>query len=163
MLIVCLSIRTAGDCWRKPLGLTYGCDLDAWAPPPPTALSFCSVILGRFPWLLCTAAISWFHHSHAQSLKINLIIWKSAQHLPPYGQLYLTHPYYALIPGVVQALSFPQVLNILIHCYLFIFGCTGSSLLCVSLSLVSESRSNSLVAVYGLLIAVASLFAEHKS
>ena len=161
--MICLSVGAPGDCWRKLLELTYSCDLDAWAPPPPTALSFCSVILWSFPWHLCTAAISWLHHSHVQSLKINLIIWKSAQHLPPHCQLHPTHPHYVLIPGVVQALSFPQVLNILTHCYLFIFGCAGSSSLCASFSLVAESRSYSLVAVYGLLIAVASLVVEHKS
>ena len=43
---------------------------------------------------------------------------------------------------------------------LFIFGCTGSSLLC-GLSLAAVSRGCSLVAVHGLPIAVASLVAEH--
>ena len=46
--------------------------------------------------------------------------------------------------------------------YLFTFGCAGSSLLC-GLSLVVESEGYSLVAVRGLLIAVASLVAEHSS
>ena len=39
------------------------------------------------------------------------------------------------------------------------FGCAGSSLLC-GLSLVAASRAYSVVAVHGLLIAVASLVAE---
>ena len=37
-------------------------------------------------------------------------------------------------------------------CYLFIFGCAGSSLLCEGLSLVAASRGYSLVVVCGLLI-----------
>ena len=44
--------------------------------------------------------------------------------------------------------------------YLFIYGCAGLLLLC-RLSLVAASRGYSLVAVCGLLIAVASLIAEH--
>ena len=44
--------------------------------------------------------------------------------------------------------------------YLFIYGCAGFLLLC-RLSLVAASRGYSLVAVRGLLIAVASLIAEH--
>ena len=47
-----------------------------------------------------------------------------------------------------------------IRLYLFIFGHTGSSLLC-GLSLVVEGGDYSLVAVHGLLIGVASLLAEH--
>ena len=43
----------------------------------------------------------------------------------------------------------------------FIFGCAGSSLLC-RLSLVAVNRGCSLVLVHWLLIAVASLVAEHK-
>ena len=43
----------------------------------------------------------------------------------------------------------------------FIFGCTRSSWLCAGFSLVVASRIYSLVAVRGLLIAVASLVAEH--
>ena len=43
---------------------------------------------------------------------------------------------------------------------IFIFDCTGSSLLYVDFSLVAESGGYSLVAVHGLLIAVASLVAE---
>ena len=43
---------------------------------------------------------------------------------------------------------------------LFIFGCAGSLLLCC-LFLVVASRGYSLVAVCGLLIAVASLVAQH--
>ena len=46
--------------------------------------------------------------------------------------------------------------------YLFIFGCTGSSLAVCGLSLVIVSRGCSLAAVRGLLIAVASLVAEHR-
>jgi len=42
----------------------------------------------------------------------------------------------------------------------FIFDCTGSSLL-HRLSLIMESKGYSLVVVCGLLIAVASLVAEH--
>ena len=44
--------------------------------------------------------------------------------------------------------------------YLFIYGCVGYSLL-RGLSLVAASRSYSLLAVRGLLIAVASLVVEH--
>ena len=44
---------------------------------------------------------------------------------------------------------------------LFIFGCAGSLLLCC-LFLVVASRGYSLVAVCGLLIAVASLVAERR-
>ena len=44
--------------------------------------------------------------------------------------------------------------------YLFIFGCVGSSLLRVAFSLVAANRLLFLV-VLGLLIAVASLVAEH--
>ena len=43
----------------------------------------------------------------------------------------------------------------------FMFGCTGSSLWCVRLSLVVVSRVCSLVVVQTLLIAVVSLVAEH--
>ena len=43
-----------------------------------------------------------------------------------------------------------------------IFGCTRSSWLCAGFSLVVASRIYSLVAVRGLLIAVASLVAEHS-
>ena len=49
---------------------------------------------------------------------------------------------------------------LLIFIYLYIFGCAGSSLLC-RFSLVEESWGYFLVAVLGLLIAVASLVAEH--
>ena len=45
--------------------------------------------------------------------------------------------------------------------YLFIFGCTRSPLL-RELSPVAVSRGSSLVAVLGLLTAVASLLAEHR-
>ena len=45
--------------------------------------------------------------------------------------------------------------------HLFIFDCTGSSFLCMGF-LVAESRGYSLVAAPGLLIAVASLVAEHR-
>ena len=47
-----------------------------------------------------------------------------------------------------------------VYFYLFIFGCAGSSLL-HGLSLVVVSRGYSLVAVCGLLTALASLVAEH--
>ena len=40
---------------------------------------------------------------------------------------------------------------------MFIFGCTGSLLLCVGFSLVAVSTGSSLVGMCGLLIAVASL------
>ena len=43
---------------------------------------------------------------------------------------------------------------------MFVFGCTGSLL--VGLSLVVESRGYSLVAVCGLLTALASLVSEHS-
>ena len=43
----------------------------------------------------------------------------------------------------------------------FLFGFTGSSLLC-ELSLVAASRDYSLVAVHGLLTAVASFLEEHR-
>ena len=43
----------------------------------------------------------------------------------------------------------------------FMFGCTGSSLWCVRLSLVVVSRVCSLVVVQTLLIAVVSLVVEH--
>ena len=46
----------------------------------------------------------------------------------------------------------------LLNLYIFIFGCAGSSLL----SLVALSGGCSLIAVRGLLITVASLFAEHR-
>ena len=42
------------------------------------------------------------------------------------------------------------------------FGCPGSLLLHVGFSLVVASRGYSLVTVYGLLLAVASLVAEHR-
>ena len=45
--------------------------------------------------------------------------------------------------------------------YLLIFGCAGSSLL-TGFSLVATSGGYSLVAMHGLLIAVASLIAEHR-
>ena len=45
--------------------------------------------------------------------------------------------------------------------YLIIFGYAGSLLLRVGLSVVSKSRDYSLVAVLQLLIAAASLVAEH--
>ena len=41
------------------------------------------------------------------------------------------------------------------------FGCAGSSLLC-GLSLVAASRGYSLVAVWGLLVAVVSLVVEDR-
>ena len=44
----------------------------------------------------------------------------------------------------------------------FIFGCAGSSLLHLGLSLVAASRGCSQVAVPGLLIAVASLVLQHR-
>ena len=44
--------------------------------------------------------------------------------------------------------------------FFFPFGCSGSSLL-IRLSLVVSSRGYSLVAVHGLLIAVAPLVAEN--
>ena len=47
-----------------------------------------------------------------------------------------------------------------VYFYSFIFGCAGSSLL-HGLSLVVVSRGYSLVAVCGLLTALASLVAEH--
>ena len=47
-----------------------------------------------------------------------------------------------------------------LFCFVFIFGCVGSSLLHVGFSLVAE-RGDYSVAVRGLLIAVASLVAEH--
>ena len=46
--------------------------------------------------------------------------------------------------------------------YLLIFGCTGSLLPCMDFSLAAVSRGYSLVAVYRLLIAVASPAAEHR-
>ena len=46
--------------------------------------------------------------------------------------------------------------------YLFSFGCTGSSLVCRSFSLVIASGDSSLVVVCELLIAVASLAVEHR-
>ena len=45
---------------------------------------------------------------------------------------------------------------------LFIYGCTGSSLLLLGFSLVAASGGYSLAAVPGLLIAVASLVSEHS-
>ena len=45
--------------------------------------------------------------------------------------------------------------------YLFIFGCIGSSLLRVRFSLIVESGGLLFTVVHGLLIAVASLVAEH--
>ena len=44
--------------------------------------------------------------------------------------------------------------------YVFIFGCTGSSLLC-GLSLIGVNGGDSPLAVHRLLIEVASLIAEH--
>ena len=44
--------------------------------------------------------------------------------------------------------------------YLFIFGCVGSSLLCVGFSSCGE-RGLLFIAVHRLLVAVASLVAEH--
>ena len=49
-----------------------------------------------------------------------------------------------------------------IFIYLFIFGCAGSSFAVCRLSLVVASRGYSLVAVRGLLIAVASVVAEQR-
>ena len=46
--------------------------------------------------------------------------------------------------------------------YLLIFGCAGSSLL-TGFSLVATSGGYSLVAMHGLLIAVASLIVEHST
>ena len=43
---------------------------------------------------------------------------------------------------------------------LFIFGCAGSSLLCMGFSPVAQAGAT-LVLVYGLLIALTSLVAEH--
>ena len=48
----------------------------------------------------------------------------------------------------------------ILTCYLFIFGYAGSSLLC-RLSVVVTSKGSSLVAVCGLLIAVASPLMEY--
>ena len=45
--------------------------------------------------------------------------------------------------------------------YLLIFGCAGSSC-CLGLFLVAASSGYSLVAMHGLLIAVASLVAVHR-
>ena len=45
--------------------------------------------------------------------------------------------------------------------FLFIFGCTGSSLLCAALSPAVASRGCYLVAVCGLLTVLASLVVEH--
>ena len=44
---------------------------------------------------------------------------------------------------------------------LFIFGCAGSSLLCMCFSLVLVNGGSSLIAVLELLTVVASLIAEH--
>ena len=49
-----------------------------------------------------------------------------------------------------------------IFIYLFIYGCAGSSFAVCRLSLVAASRGYSLVAVRGLLIAVASVVAEQR-
>ena len=46
-------------------------------------------------------------------------------------------------------------------CICLFIGCAGSSLLLAGFSLVVASRGYSLVTVYGLLLAVASLVAEH--
>ena len=43
----------------------------------------------------------------------------------------------------------------------FVYDCTGSSLLCTGFSLVAASGGYSLAVVLGLLMAVASLAAEH--
>ena len=48
------------------------------------------------------------------------------------------------------------------HLYLFYFGCFGSSLLPAGLSLVVASGGYFLVAVFRLLIVVASLVTEHQ-
>ena len=61
-----------------------------------------------------------------------------------------------------QSIFFLNPIQFLKLIYLFTFGCAGSSLLC-GLSLVVESEGYSLVAVRGLLIAVASLVAEHSA
>ena len=50
--------------------------------------------------------------------------------------------------------------DFIIFIYLLIFGCIGSSLLCAGFSLVAGS-GDYFVVVLGLLIAVASLVAEH--
>ena len=47
--------------------------------------------------------------------------------------------------------------------YIFIYGCSGSSLLCTDFSLVAASEGYSLDGVYRLLIAVASLFVRMDS
>ena len=46
--------------------------------------------------------------------------------------------------------------------FIYLFGCAGSSLLSAGLSLAAVSGGYSLVAVCGLLIAAASLVAEHR-
>ena len=46
--------------------------------------------------------------------------------------------------------------------FIFIFGCAGSSLLHGDFFLVAKSGGYSLVAVRGILIAVAPLVAEHR-
>ena len=46
--------------------------------------------------------------------------------------------------------------------YLSIYDCAGSLLLCVGFFLFVVDRSYSIVAVHGLLIAVASLVDEHR-
>ena len=45
--------------------------------------------------------------------------------------------------------------------FIFIFDCSGSSLLHTGISLVAESRDSSLAAVCGLLIAVTSHLTKH--
>ena len=55
-------------------------------------------------------------------------------------------------------------LFLFVFCFYLFFGCVGSSLLAArGLSLVASSRGFSLLAVCGLLIAVASLVAEQGS
>ena len=53
-------------------------------------------------------------------------------------------------------------INLKLFIYVFIFGSTGSLLLLHGFSLVVGSRGLLFLAVHGLLIAVASLFAEHR-
>ena len=61
--------------------------------------------------------------------------------------------------GTVSSLwSFPTVFYIYIQFYLFTFGCAGSLLPC---GLSSICAGGAIVAVDGLLVAVASLAAEH--
>ena len=67
-------------------------------------------------------------------------------------------------PGMSSpALTDPGKLYLLFLQYLFIFGCAGSSLLHQGVSLGVANGGYSLVAELGLLIAGASLVAEHRS